>query len=331
MVTSTPERINEMKRFKLRKGDVIVYPVTTKENFEEITGGNSPYLLQEKFGDKRAFGICPACENPVQIIGLYKKIENNSIHPYAKHYNRDAKIAKHNEYTYRFCPYAIHMYNTQQEEYEIKEQISELEFNIYYTLRNNFDAVIYLLEQISGLYMSKKHIKEALQQYIGCEGHLYYGSTIYNIPWLLLYIYTMPARPCYGRIIKKDSFIYNMFLQVPNIVFEDCEKLPGYVLVKGKNGKYIDYCFSFNQHRRTIIDDEVSENVTLTVTSCSLQSQDNPAGFIKLKDNKIYINETRFPNLLCSEKMKEYRKTKKNQDLLRMAEELMPDIEKPEN
>lgn len=66
--------------------------------------------------------------------------------------------------------------------------------------------------------------------------------------------------------------------------------------------------------------------MTLTLVSNKLENQDNPVGFVQLKD----INDTRFPNLLCSEKMKEHRKTKKNQDLLRMAEELMPDIEKPE-
>ena len=82
-----------------------------------------------------------------------------------------------------------------------------------------------------------------------------------------------------------------------------------------------------NHHKARL----VQESMTLTIVSDRLESQDNPVGFVKLKDNKIYINETRFPNLLCSEKMKEYRKTKKNQELLRMAEELMPDIEKPES
>ena len=70
--------------------------------------------------------------------------------------------------------------------------------------------------------------------------------------------------------------------------------------------------------------------MTLTLVSNKLESQDNSVGFVQLKDNKIYINDTRFPNLLCSEKMKKHRKTKNNQDLLRMAEELMPDIERPE-
>ena len=317
-----------MKRFKLRKGDASVYPVTTKQDFESITGGKSPYVIESKSG-KKGFAICPACENPVQIIGIYKKIKNESIKPYAKHYNRDAAISKHNEYTYKFCPYASQIYSS-NEEYETKTEISELEYNIYYTLKNNFDAAIYLLQQVSGLYMNKEYIKETLQSYVASEGHLYYGSTIYNLPWLLLYMHTMPAIPCYGRIIRKNSFLYNMFTQVPDIIYEDTEKLPGYVIVKGKAGKYIDYQFSFNQHRREIIDDEVQESMTLTLVSNKLESQDNPVGFVQLKDNKIYINETRFPNLLCSEKMKEYRKTKKNQDLLRMAEELMPDIEKPE-
>ena len=316
-----------MKVFKLKKGDTTVYPITTRSDFESITGGVRPYVVDGTANERRAFGICPACENPTQIIGLYKRISNRSIAPYAKHYNRDAEIAKHNEYTYKFCPYASHMYKGK--EYETKTELNELECNIYHAVRDNFDIAIYIMQQVSGLYLSETNMKALLQNYICNEGHLYYGATVYNIPWMLLYMYTMPARTCYGQIIKKGGFLHTMLQQIPDITYENCTRMPGYCQIKGKNHKFIDYVFSFNQHQRKIIDDEVCESLTLMVCSASHATEENPVGKIKLKNNKLYVNETRFPNTLHSPKIQEVRQAKRSQDLLVLAKEKMPELKAP--
>ena len=272
--------------------------------------------------------MCPACENPVQLIGLYKRIRNDAMQPYAKHYNRDAEIAKHNEYTYKFCPYASHIYTSQT--YETKTEVSELEYNIYCILRENFDAAVYLMQQISGLYLSKAEIQDLLRDYIVNDGHLYYGATIYNLPWMLLYIYTMPAKPCFGRIVKKGSFLYNAFQQVPDIGYEDCDYLPQYVRVKGKGGVFLDRNFAFVKHKRTVVNDEVSESMELTISKKVWIDAKFDIQFAKLKNNQLSINETRFPHLLASAQMLTYRKTERSQMLLGMAKEQMPDIEQPQ-
>ena len=93
---------------------------------------------------------------------------------------------------------------------------------------------------------------------------------------------------------------------------------------------FIDYVFSFNQHKREVVDDEVRESLTFSVCSKSHITKDNPVGEIKLKNNKIYIKETYFPNVLSSEKAKEIRKTERNQALLEMAKSQMRGIEMPE-
>ena len=317
-----------MKRFKLKKGEAAVYPVTSKEAFEQLTGRERPYVVKDKAGNQKAFGLCPACENPVQLIGLYKRIRNDAVQPYAKHYNRDAEIAKHNEYTYKFCPYASHIYTSQT--YETKTEVSELEYNIYCILRENFDAAVYLMQQISGLYLSKAEVQDLLRDYIVNDGHLYYGATIYNLPWMLLYIYTMPAKPCFGRIIKKGSFLYNVFQQVPDIGYEDCDYLPQYVRVKGKGGVFLDRNFAFVKHKRTVVNDEVSESMELTISKKVWTDAKFDIQFAKLKNNQLSINETRFPHLLASAQMLTYRKTERSQMLLGMAKEQMPDIEKPQ-
>ena len=317
-----------MKRFKLKKGEAAVYPVTSKKAFEQLTGRERPYVVKDKAGNQKAFGLCPACENPVQLIGLYKRIRNDAMQPYAKHYNRDAEIAKHNEYTYKFCPYASHIYTSQT--YETKTEVSELEYNIYCILRENFDAAVYLMQQISGLYLSKAEVQDLLRDYIVNDGHLYYGATIYNLPWMLLYIYTMPAKPCFGRIIKKGSFLYNAFQQVPDIGYEDCDYLPQYVRVKGKDGVFLDRNFAFVKHKRTVVNDEVSESMELTISKKVWTDAKFDIQFAKLKNNQLQINETRFPHLLASAKMLAYRKTERSQMLLGMAKEQMPDIEQPQ-
>lgn len=317
-----------MKRFKLKKGEAAVYPVTSKEAFEQLTGRERPYVVKDKAGNQKAFGLCPACENPVQLIGLYKRIKNDAVQPYAKHCNRDAEIAKHNEYTYKFCPYASHIYTSQT--YETKTEVSELEYNIYCILRDNFDAAVYLTQQISGLYLSKAEIQDLLRDYIVNDGHLYYGATIYNLPWMLLYIYTMPAKPCFGRVIKKGSFLYNAFQQVPDIEYEDCDYLPQYVRVKGKDGVFLDRNFAFVKHKRTVVNDEVSESMELTISNKVWTDDKFDIQFAKLKNNQLSINETRFPHLLASAQMLAYRKTARSQMLLGMAKEQMPDIEKPQ-
>lgn len=317
-----------MKRFKLKKGEAAVYPVTSKEAFEQLTGRERPYVVKDKAGNQKAFGLCPACENPVQLIGLYKRIRNDAVQPYAKHCNRDAEIAKHNEYTYKFCPYASHIYTSQT--YETKTEVSELEYNIYCILRDNFDAAVYLMQQISGLYLSKAEVQDLLRDYIVNDGHLYYGATIYNLPWMLLYMYTMPAKPCFGRIIKKGSFLYNVFQQVPDIGYEDCDYLPQYVRVKGKGGVFLDRNFAFVKHKRTVVNDEVSESMELTISKKVWTDAKFDIQFAKLKNNQLSINETRFPHLLASAQMLTYRKTERSQMLLGMAKEQMPDIEKPQ-
>lgn len=63
--------------------------------FKLCTGVNTPYEIN----------VEPACDNSIQLIGLYKKLENTD-RPYGKHYNRSLSFAPYNETAYRFCPFA---------------------------------------------------------------------------------------------------------------------------------------------------------------------------------------------------------------------------------
>ena len=55
-----------MRRFKLVQGDGKPYGIT-KENFEKLTKKEKPYVMMGADGETRNFGICPACDNPIQL------------------------------------------------------------------------------------------------------------------------------------------------------------------------------------------------------------------------------------------------------------------------
>lgn len=112
-----------MKKFKLHIGKNHVYPLT-KEIYEDATLLKKPYKQQEKNGSTHYFAVCPACDNPIQIIGLYAKTDSTPG-IYGRHYNRDTNIAKHNEQMYRFCPYATHKYTVNKD--SKKPELTEFE------------------------------------------------------------------------------------------------------------------------------------------------------------------------------------------------------------
>ena len=49
--------------------------------FKLRTGASNPYEIN----------VDSACDNPIQLIGLYKRLENTD-RPYGKHYNRSLSL-----------------------------------------------------------------------------------------------------------------------------------------------------------------------------------------------------------------------------------------------
>lgn len=60
------------------------YFLIEKNDYEQRTARRPPWYKMSDDGEPRYFAICPACNNPTQIIGLYK-LPANVYHPYAKH------------------------------------------------------------------------------------------------------------------------------------------------------------------------------------------------------------------------------------------------------
>lgn len=298
-----------MRRFKIAQGNAEPYEIT-KEDFEKYTRKMKPYVMVGKDGQTRYFGICPACDNPIQLIGLYKKLENTDK-PYGRHYNRDAAIAAHNELLYKYCPYASHIYSVTKD--DKKTELTDFERNIYCTIRDYFDRAIFLLENVTGLKINETNAERILRAYLASEGYMYYGATYYNIPWMLLYFCT--AQPVYGKLVREGSPLYNMLKDRKDVSLVRYKDSQYYQV--DKTGSWLDLQYSFISHKRKIVDDEVREDICF-----QLSSLDRNGLPVRETEMILDINECRFPKLIHSRKAEKHR----NDKLLQMAKSCMPDL-----
>ncbi len=297
----------KMRRFKLYTGYAESYEIT-KENYEREVRGRKDFTYIGVDGVRRSFAICPACDNPIQLIGLYKKLENTD-RPYGRHYNRDTKIAKHNEQAYRFCPYASHSYHVTKE--SLKEGITEYEKSIYEGARTYFDLAAYVINQDTGIYISKKLATRILDGYLAGQGYMYYWATQYNLPWMLLYF--MGEIPCYGVLVKKDCDLWKYFSTREDIMLQH-SYIEGYDRV-GKKNHFLNLNLVFLLHNRKVIDDRVEETIELNVTTTK---RNKKLPKVEYKQT-LPINEYRFPNFVCNAR---YRNT----GLLTLAKERLPEL-----
>lgn len=274
-----------------------------------------PYKQQEKNGSTHYFAVCPACDNPIQIIGLYAKTDSTPG-IYGRHYNRDTNIAKHNEQMYRFCPYATHKYTVNKD--SKKPELTEFEKNVYYTLRENFDIAVKIIEQDTGLYITDNLARLMLEDFISCEGHMYYWATLYNIPWMLLYF--LSARNCYGMLVKIDSLFYDLLKKQKDVSLVQ-SSMKDYWCVRNKDNQYLNLSISAIHHKRNIVNDILEESIKVWFFK-------NKEDFApqKLFSITLQINEYRFLNWISSPKAEQYRNWERNQRLLKIAKEVMPDL-----
>lgn len=173
-----------------------------KEKYEERVGNNDSYT-QIVSGEVKHLAVCPRCNNPVVILGVYKKID---VSPHARHVrNIDIPhVTSYNEYKYLNCPYYrknanyIREYVPETEEPQRKE--------LYRITKENFDKAIYLIQKELGLYISRDMAMSIAENYVEERAYNYIDATNYNIPWYLIYCY--PGFDLYHKLIRSGSTLY---------------------------------------------------------------------------------------------------------------------------
>lgn len=157
-----------------------------KDDYEQRTARRSPWYKVSDSGSPRYFAVCPACNNPIQIIGFYR-LPANVTAPYAKHYGTALPgVGLFDREAYEHCPYADKTKSTGSG--KDKRSPGALSHQILQLLIEHFDKVIWLLSKTIGIRIDEKLALSMLRQYSREEGWLYSRATLMNIPWIFAYM-----------------------------------------------------------------------------------------------------------------------------------------------
>lgn len=199
-----------------------------KIKYEERVG-NNPAYTQVVHGETKHLALCPRCNNPVAILGVYKKI---NVSPHARHAKKVniPNIVQYDEYKYQHCPY-----HKKKADY-IKEYVDETEEpqrrELYRIAKEHYDKAVYLLQKETGIYITLAMAETLAENYVIMRAYNYIDATIYNIPWYLLYSFR--GFPLHHMIVRKNTTVYKHLLQQDFAVNDS--KIKGHVYVEDKDG-----------------------------------------------------------------------------------------------
>lgn len=199
-----------------------------KEKYEERVGDNLSYT-QIINGETKHLALCPRCNNPVAILGIYKKINTA---PHARHAkNVDIpNVAQYDEYKFLKCPY-----HQKKADY-VKEYVAETDepnrYELYKLAKEHYDKAVYLLKEQTGIYITLKMAEDLAENYTKMRAYNYIDATVYNIPWYLLY--SFHGFPLYHMIVKKNTALYKHLLKL-GLILKD-SKIKEHVYVESNEG-----------------------------------------------------------------------------------------------
>lgn len=294
----------------LFKTTVGVSKVTTinAKNYELATGKKEPYR-QDKNDKISYYAVCPECDNPIQVVGIFKDTIESKRKPYGRHHKGSIPaLAVYNEEDYLDCSYSNPNWENKSRYRPITSRVASQTLKI---LRDQFDRVIYLLSKQTNLKISQKLAEKMLEQYLLEEGWRYREATINNLPWI--FGQCSPAFPMFGRWIKKDSELHQAIeRKCPNVM---CAKVPetDYVQIKHANKEYIEVYFTFVNHQKKVEGEHLIETIDFWIY------QDKPIGEDKetILKQTLTIETDYFLNLIQSSRNENYR----NKNLLAFAKE----------
>lgn len=278
-----------------------------KEVFETETKREPPFY-QIKNERNLVFALCPACGNPIQIIGFYKDNEkpfmDNPKKPFGRHYCKDIeKIGKHNQTTYEMCPYRRKKHYIRTEK-RAGESLTGVQIRLKFI--EHFDKVVHVAQKSMEIRYGEGIIKKMLLHYKAWEAWQYTGATLENIPWTFLYM--SDSQQLYGQYIKKGGYLHREL------------KKKKYEAILTSSGDFVKFCgftvktkrlkHFFTKHISTPNDGKINEHFTamFVITDEILQTPD-----IVVLEKIIYFDHDYFFNLL------HYEKWDKNEQLLKLA------------
>lgn len=284
-----------MNVYKLYPRDKGRYPARKieKDQFESDTKKRCPWYQDDSQGETGQYAVCPACDNPIQIIGLYKR-RKNSPKPYGKHYGKNISgLAVHCQEQYDCCPYAnpdIHKDRT-----KCRDANDPKGRELLQLLHEQFDRIIQIIRNVTDIQISPVLAEKMLRRFLSEKGHLYIGTNECNLPWMFAYF--SDSQNLYGQFLKEGTELRRSIEKINKNFITDKGQ------VKSAN-EIIDIHFCFTC---LSINDSSEETILFEV----LLGKKN----IPIYKKHITVDPVSFSNLCNSPPERAYR----NQNLLGIA------------
>lgn len=301
-----------MKYFKTKASHSAPRYIITPESFQAHTENKYPFEQKNSSGQLVAYGVCPSCLNPIQLVGIFTRTK---VAPYGKHTGKAIEDMPEWNYTkYRYCPYAKEGCKQPKDD-EPPLEIDDGVIELYEMLKAQFDRVVYIIQKELHICCSSKFWENALKQYIVNRAFCYPWLTEANLPYVFAY-FGMRQNNCYAQEFEIGTEIYNTLKLYPNVKFERIDNKPNFErLLNNGKGNFFKLVFRFTNHRQTAKNGEVLEE---TIKFCV---DDNCSGRTVF-EQEIKFDETRFMNLLN----KKGNENKRQRRLLDIAEKCMPPL-----
>lgn len=267
-----------------------------KAKYEERVGINQNYI-QVVDGEKKRLALCPKCNNPVVILGIYKKIDEPPHARHAKGYNIPG-VARFDEYKYQRCPYHRKKANYIKEYVPETEELQRLE--LYKICKEHYDKAIYLLEKGTGIHITLAMAEALAKNYAAFRAYNYIDATVYNIPWFLIYSFT--GFPLYHMIVKKNTTLYKHLLQL-GYTLKDSRR-EGHAYVEKNDGSVL---ISTNYRYAVDKNDHLNEWLDFSILRPDDTVQ-NTLLYVPIDRFSVSVDSYYFGNLVNYEKWKPQQK-----------------------
>ena len=202
-----------MKTFKTKNSEDI-YGIN-ETNFEITTSNLPPYKIEREKDKYSYFAICPSCDNPVQLIGLYKR-EKTEIAPYGKHHSCSIRnLGNYDAYEVEHCPF----FNGGKYSGDTKIKECEKTNKLYKIFLKHADAIYRVFTLITGIVMTNGLLRFSAKNWFTHEKWRYYAANKVTLPFMPFYG-SIPR--LFGMVIYEDSDLFNFLYSIKskyNIVF----------------------------------------------------------------------------------------------------------------
>lgn len=190
--------------------------VISQESYMRCTGGVAPW---RRDGDKGPsyYAVCPLCDNPIQIVGLFRRQEESRARrPYGRHHRGNVPgLCRYDEDAYLHCPYADpnHRTDTRARRHP-KDPTGRA---LYGLMRGEFDRVTLAWERFSGIHLGPGAARDMLRKWRDDQGWRYYDATYGNLPQMLFF--AAGGQNLVKRYIVPDSPLHERLKGVPRVRF----------------------------------------------------------------------------------------------------------------